>query len=137
MKHLFLKGLLIVLFGLVGFCSCSDGEVDIAQLNGSWSESYDDPNFCMDGAVVYTFKSDDTYEVYSYDALSGQESTNHGVYQLKGKVLILNPQMSDFSSVQYNIVKLNSREMAWLKVGTEYAQGSKGSDYRHFVRDYR
>ena len=120
---------------MVGICFCSDEDIDMAQLNGTWNECYDDPNLCMDGIVTYTFKSDNSYEVYSYGALSHGKKTFNGVYMLEGDTIILNPMMSDSSNRSYRIIKLNSKEMEWQRVGTKYTLGTMGSDYKHFRRE--
>ncbi|MDD2293066.1 MAG: hypothetical protein PHD07_02500 [Bacteroidales bacterium] len=112
--------------------SCEKVQID--RLNGQWSECYDDPDFCMDGAVEYTFYGNNAYHLYTYDVLSGNTTDTDHYYLLEGDRLTLNPQMSDFSNVTYNIVLLNDKEMAWQKEGTTCSKGSYGSDYRHFLR---
>lgn len=117
--------------------SCSKEEVQLDRLQGKWYECYNDPGFIMDGSIKYEFTETNTYIRTSYDALTHNTSVEQGVYALGisgNNVLTLNPQMSDFSSVSYTIVKLTPTEMAWQKVGTTYSKGAFGSDYRHFKR---
>ena len=93
------------------------------------------PDFIMDGTVEYTFKADGTYQVYAYDALSGNEVTRTHEYTLDGNVITLNTATTDNAhSPSYTITELDDNEMSWQKVGTTYTPGSNGSDYKHFKR---
>ena len=47
--------------------------------------------------------------------------------------LILNTEHSE-NTLRYHIVKFKKNEMAWQMEGTEYSEGSLGSDYKHFKR---
>ena len=116
------------------FSSCSkDEDINITNLVGTWDECYDNPYFIMDGIVKYTFYENGTYQVYSYDALSHMEHTRTGTYILQDDWLILNTEHSE-NALRYHIVKFKKNEMAWQKEGTEYSEGSLGSDYKHFKR---
>ena len=121
---------------VAGLCGCN--KIDVNKLEGTWSEQYDPAVFAMDGSVEYTFDGNNHYQMHVYDALSGESHDYNGIYAIdlinKGTIT-LNPQMSDFSSVTYKLVKLTSKEMEWQKEGTTYSKGSWGSDYRHFVRE--
>ena len=66
----------------------------------------------------------------------GDSQDYNGTYilNLEEGTITLNPIMSDDSNVKYTIVKLNSKEMEWQKVGTTYSQNQWGNEYRHFVR---
>lgn len=66
----------------------------------------------------------------------GDSQDYNGTYilNLEEGTITLDPIMSDFSSVTYTIVKLNSKEMEWQKVGTTYSRNQWGNEYRHFVR---
>ena len=93
------------------------------------------PDFITDGTVEYTFKADGTYQVYAYDALSGNEVTRTHEYTLDGNVITLNTAATDSAdSPSYTINELDDKEMSWQKVGTIYTPGSNGSDYKHFKR---
>ena len=93
------------------------------------------PDFITDGTVEYTFKADGTYQVYAYDALSGNEVTRTHEYTLDGNVITLNTAATDSAhSPSYTITELDDNEMSWQKVGTTYTPGSNGSDYKHFKR---
>ena len=84
---------------------------------------------------LLTFKADGTYQVYAYDALSGNEVTRTHEYTLDGDVITLNTAATDSAhSPSYTITELDGKEMSWQKVGTSYTPGSNGSDYKHFKR---
>ena len=109
--------------------------IDTSMIIGTWSECYDDPNFIMDGTVEYTFNEDGTYQVYSYDALSGNEVTRTHEHIIKDGVITLNTAATDSAnSISYTITELDDKEMSWQKVGTTYTPGSNGSNYKHFKR---
>ena len=116
------------------FSSCSkDEDINITNLVGTWDECYDNPYFIMDGIVEYTFYENGTYQVYSYNALSHMEHTSTNTYILQDDLLILNTEFSE-NALRYHIVKFKKNEMAWQMEGTEYSEGSLGSDYKHFKR---
>ena len=69
-----MKRILTIMAAIVCLAAC-EKSVDTSKIIGTWSECYEDPNFIMDGTVEYTFKADGTYQVYAYDALSGNEVT--------------------------------------------------------------
>ena len=118
-----------------GLSGCE--RLDLNLLEGTWNEQYDPTVFAMDGSTTFTFDGNNHYQLHVYDALSGESHDYNGSYAVdlvdKGTITI-NPQMSDYSNVTYRLVKLTSNEMEWQKVGTTYAVGTWGSDYRHFVR---
>ena len=119
---------------IICLCGC-EKPIDTSMIIGTWSECYDDPNFIMDGTVEYTFNEDGTYQVYSYDALSGNEVTRTHEYIIKNGVITLNTAETDSAnSTSYTITELDDKEMSWQKVGTTYTPGSNGSDYKHFKR---
>ena len=129
-----MKRLLTIMAAIVCLAGC-EKSVDTSKIIGTWSECYDDPNFIMDGTVEYTFKADGTYQVYAYDALSGNKVTSTHEYTIEGNVITLNTAATDSAdSPSYTITKLNSKEMSWQKVGTSYTPGSNSSDYKHFKR---
>ena len=116
------------------FSSCSkDEDINITNLVGTRDECYDNPYFIMDGIVEYTFYENGTYQVYSYNALSHMEYTSTNTYILQDYMLILNMEHSE-NALRYHIVKFKRNEMAWQMEGTEYSEGSLGSDYKHFKR---
>ena len=119
---------------IICLCGC-EKPIDTSMIIGTWSECYDDPNFIMDGTVEYTFNEDGTYQVYSYDALSGNEVTRTHEYIIKDGVITLNTAATDSAnSISYTITVLEDKEMSWQKVGTTYTPGSNGSNYKHFKR---
>ena len=129
-----MKRILTIMAAIVCLAAC-EKPVDTSKIIGTWSECYDDPNFIMDGTVEYTFKADGTYQVYAYDALSGNEVTRTHEYTLDGNVITLNTAATDSAhSPSYTITELDGKEMSWQKVGTSYTPGSNGSDYKHFKR---
>ena len=129
-----MKKILFLATAIMLLSSCSkDEDINITNLVGTWDECYDNPYFIMDGTVEYAFYENGTYQVYSYDALSHMEYTRTGTYVLQNNLLILNTEHSE-KALRYHIVWFNENEMAWQKEGTEYSEGSLGSDYKHFKR---
>jgi len=61
------------------------------------------------------------------------EHTRTNTYVLQDDLLILNTEHSE-NALRYHIVKFKKNEMAWQMEGTEYSEGSLGSDYKHFKR---
>ena len=128
-KIFFLFATAIMLFSSFS----KDEDINITNLVGTWDECYDNPYFIMDGIVKYTFYENGTYQVSSYNALSHMEHTSTNTYILQDDLLILNTEFSE-NALRYHIVKFKKNEMAWQKEGTEYSEGSLGSDYKHFKR---
>ena len=129
-----MKRILLIMTAIICLCGC-EKPIDTSMIIGTWSECYDDPNFIMDGTVEYTFNEDGTYQVYSYDALSGNEVTRTHEYIIKDGVITLNTAATDSAnSTSYTITELDDKEMSWQMVGTTYTPGSNGSDYIHFKR---
>ena len=112
-------------------------KIDINKLEGTWSEQYDPTVFAMDGSLTFTFDGNGSYQLQTYDALSGESNDRNGYYMLdleEKNTITFNPMMSDYTNVTYRIVKLTAREMEWQKIGTAPNPGTWASDYRHFVR---
>ena len=129
-----MKQILTIMAAIICLAAC-EKPIDTSMIIGTWSECYDDPNFIMDGTVEYTFNEDGTYQVYSYDALSGNEVTRTHEYIIKDGVITLNTAATDSAnSISYIITELDDKDMSWQKVGTTYTPGSNGSDYKHFKR---
>ena len=129
-----MKQILTIMAAIICLAAC-EKPIDTSMIIGTWSECYDDPNFIMDGTVEYTFNEDGAYQVYSYDALSGNEVTRTHEYIIKDGVITLNTAATDSAnSISYTITVLEDKEMSWQKVGTTYTPGSNGSDYKHFKR---
>ena len=78
-------------------------------------------------------KENGTYQVYSYDAFSHTEHTRTNTYVLQDDLLILNTEHSE-NALRYHIVEFKKNEMAWQMEGTEYSEGTWGSEYKHFKR---
>ena len=128
----FILGVALLVAGLSG----CEKQVDMSKLEGCWSEQYDPAIFASDSYAEYTFDSNNHYHLHVYDILMGDSQDYNGTYilNLEEGTITLDPIMSDFSSVTYTIVKLNSKEMEWQKVGTTYSQNQWGNEYLHFVR---
>ena len=135
-----LKKVMLAALLVAGLSSCEklnqERTIDYSKLDGAWTEQYDPTVFAMDGSVTYTFDGNGNYQKHVY--VLGCESQHYtGTYAIdlidKGTITI-NPEMSDYSTVTYKLVKLTSKEMEWQKEGTTYSVGTWGSDYRHFVR---
>ena len=128
----------VLLAAVLSSCEKLDEKLDINKLEGTWSEQYDPAVFAMDGSVSYTFDRNGHYQLHVYDALAGMSHEQNGCYVLDPvhNTLQLEPEKADrvYTHTTYTLVKLTSKEMAWQKSGTEYAVGTWGSDYRHFVR---
>lgn len=144
MKKLICSILCILLFMLAvpSMTSCSDDEaIGLNNLTvGKWSESYDDPNFSMDGSLIYEFKGTETtgeftLTVYNVGDTSG-DFVYTGMYVIDNGYITLTRSLPEYSNYyeKYKIVKLNDKEMAWQLDGTEYSRGTIGGDYRHFVK---
>ena len=109
--------------------SCSkDENINVTNLVGTWDECYDNPHFIMEGTVEYTFYENGTYQVYSYNAFSHMEHTRTNTYVLQDDLLILNTEHSE-NALRYRIVEFKKNEMAWQMEGTEYSEGTWGSEY--------
>ena len=130
MKNIFL--LLATAIMLLSSCS-KDKDINVTNLVGTWDECYDNPHFIMDGTVEYTFYENGTYQVYSYNAFSHMEHTRTNTYVLQDDLLILNTEHSE-NALRYRIVEFKKNEMAWQMEGTEYSEGTWGSEYKHFKR---
>lgn len=125
-----------ILSAMICLCSCKKDNVDTSKIFGTWHECYDDPNFIMDGYVTYTFDKDGTCTLHSYDALSGNEYVDKHQYTITDKVITLTTAATESeASTSYRIVRLDDKEMAWQKTGTEYSTGSFSNDYKHFRKE--
>lgn len=108
-----LLGISLLMFGMI---SCAEeDEINISQLEGKWNVAYDDPNIVVDGLVQYTFNTGNTCSIYSYDALSGRDTTVHRTYvisQANDLITLYDPDEAIYKE-QYWIRKLTSEEMRW------------------------
>jgi hypothetical protein len=52
---------------------------------------------------------------------------------LQDDLLILNTEHSE-NALRYRIVEFKKNKMAWQMEGTEYSEGTWGSEYKHFKR---
>ena len=129
-----LKTLICAVLLVAGLSGCE--KFDVNKLEGTWSEQYDPTVFAMDGSVEYTFDGNGHYQrhVYVLGVGSHDYSGTYAINLIDKGTITINPAMSDFSNVTYKLVKLTSKEMEWQKEGTTYSVGTRGSDYRHFVR---
>ncbi len=128
---------------MIIFSSCSKenqaGKVDMSKLTGTWVESYaDDPDFCLDSYIEYTFYDDGFYEFYAEHAMTDVKETTRNAYMINGNVLNLHPEMSypadDPHAHSYTVIKLDSKRMVWLKVGVEESDAMLSSELKKFVR---
>lgn len=129
----------LCLMGMIMVNCSNEAEVNISNLQGKWSECYDDPNFSFDSSVIYEFKGDEksgTYTIISSSPLdpSGREYVTTGAYIIEDGLLDLNALSSEWGTPRYRIGKLSNSEMEWQKEGTTYSPGTMASDYKHFVR---
>ena len=106
---------LILLVGCVLISCKKDDEINISQLDGKWSVVYDDPNLVVDGSVNYQFNADQTCVKTVYNALSDESVIFNWTYVLShDKTLITMYDETDIYTEQYEIVKLDKREMKWV-----------------------
>ncbi|MEN6618122.1 MAG: hypothetical protein ABFC28_01260 [Rikenellaceae bacterium] len=115
----------------LSFASCDkDDEVNISQLEGTWSVANDDPNLSVDGFVHYSFNADKVCSIYSYDALSNRDTTIYRTYVLSVDNSLITLKKEDgFYSEQYYIRKLTSKEMKW-----ENASPKDGNSDKRLVK---
>lgn len=116
--------------------ACSKADLDITEENilGKWTEDYSEyPYLATEGWTSYTFNYDSTVGVHIYDVFAGS-SDRQMTYIVENGEIWLNPEQSDLSGEQFKIVKLTKDEMEWQRVGTAFAKGTVGSDFKHFVR---
>lgn len=124
------------------FSSCSkddDGvEVNKANILGEWVEDYSDYSyFAPEGYSTYTFKDNGKVDIHIYDVFAGEKDITKTFIvggEFGENVLVLNPEMSDYTGEAYNIVKLTKSEMEWQMVGTTFQKGSVGGEFKHFIR---
>lgn len=96
------------------FISCKkEKDINIDHLIGTWGVYNDDPLFVMDGALRYTFHTDKTCQIYIYNALSNHDTTLNRTYIVSNDHKLLTIYDGEYYSEQYNIVKLNAKEMQW------------------------
>lgn len=114
-----------------------DDDMTINQENiiGEWEETYEKyPYFMQDGFLKWNFKADNNVDVHVYDIFAGDSYVTRSYY-IEKNVIHLDAELSDKNSGRdYNITKLTKDEMEWQMVGTSFAKGTVGSDFRHFKR---
>ena len=119
---------------LVAVCllaaSCSKMEVTQGNIIGTWSESYEGyPYYAPDGFLDWTFNANNTVDIHVYDVFAGTNDYSRSFSVENGKI-ILGP----YELEEYIITKLTATEMEWQRVGTSFAKGTVGSDFKHFTR---
>jgi hypothetical protein len=96
------------------FVSCKkEKDINIDHLIGSWSIYNDDPLVVMEGSVHYTFQADKNCQISIYNALSNHDTTLYRTYIISNDHKLLTIYDGQYYSEQYNIIKLNHREMQW------------------------
>ena len=120
---------------LVAVCllaaSCSKMEVTQGNIIGTWSESYEGyPYYAPDGFLDWNFNANNTVDIHVYDVFAGTNDYSRSFSVENGKI-ILGPFDSE---EEYSITKLTATEMEWQRVGTSFAKGTVGSDFKHFTR---
>lgn len=122
---------LFIIFLLVtfAFASCDkEDKENISQLGGAWDVANDDPRLSVDGFVRYTFNADNSCSIFSYNALSGSDTTviRKYVMSIDNRILTIYktiPQrQDDFYCQQYYLLKLTSKEMKWRKTSESDAK---------------
>ena len=70
----------------------------------------------IDGTVEYTFKTNGTYQVYAYDALSVNEVTRTHEYTLDGNVITLNTAATDSAHREgYTYILITNQKLTPVK----------------------
>lgn len=103
-------------FFLFGILACvKDEEVNISLLQGKWQVSYDDPNLVVEGYTQYTFASDSTCSIYSWDVLSNRDTTIYRIYVISqnNDLITIFDRDEEVYKEQYWIQKLTLNEMRW------------------------
>ena len=104
---------------------------DPAKIIGKWAESYEKyPDFNMDAAVYHSFKENAAYNIDVYDSEGGVLKNEQQYTYSEGIITVYSFSGDD----KYAIVKLSDNEMEWQKIGTDFSEGTIGTDYKHFVR---
>lgn len=130
---------------LTAACSLKEGDIDFSYqgekdgvLLGTWNECYNDPGFCFDSSVSYTFQGTETAGTFtvkyvSYLDSDADEYVREGEYTVKDGVLSILYQ-DEKQPTRYKLVTLGKKEMEWQMEGTKFAQNQYACEYRHFSR---
>ena len=131
---------IFIAFMLIGFISCESVDspdssdmtyYDPAEMIGKWAETYENyPDFNMDSSVYHSFQENGAYNIDVYDS-EGGVLKNEQQYTYSEGVITVKSYSGD---AKYTIVKLLDNEMEWQKIGTDFSEGTIGTDYKHFVR---
>ena len=120
--------------------SCSKMEVTQGNIIGSWAEAYEGyPYYAPDGFLDWTFNTNNTANIHVYDVFAGTNDYSRSFSVEKGRIILDPFESLEGEGVsnleeQYNITKLTATEMEWQRVGTSFAKGTVGSDFKHFTR---
>ena len=135
-----MKRAFLILTLILSLCACSKenrpAKIDISLLYGKWAENYAEYRDILDvdGSLKYTFNEDGTYELHSYDALSGTESTSTYFYTLEKNIITLNSQSPGSEDRRFEIIRLDKYKMELQRVGTTFSTNSLITDYKCFKR---
>ena len=130
---------------LTAACSLKEGDIDFSYqgkedgvLLGTWNECYNDPCFCFDSSVSYTFQGTETAGTFTVKSVSyldsdANEYVREGEYTVKDGVLSILYQ-DEKQPTRYKLVTLGKKEMEWQMEGTKFARNQYACEYRHFSR---
>ncbi len=113
---------LLSFFAVLLVVACEQEEkVDISQLTGKWRVTTDDPRLMIDSCIEYTFNSDMTCSLYTADVLSDSDTTYYYTHVINryNHILSFYDEEHDQYVKQYDIRKLNSKELRWKRIDTE------------------
>lgn len=135
-----MKRILFILAAVAALCGCDkenhSRRIDTSLLYGKWSENYAEYRdiIDVDGSQEYTFNENGTYELHSYDALSGTEGTSTHFYSLDKNVITFNTESEGSEDRKFEIVRLDKRKMELQRVGTTFSTNGLITDYKCFIR---
>jgi len=120
---------LILLSTILVLSSCSkENTIDIQSLEGSWYEYNTDPNFVSDGSVNYTFYGDNSLSLVT-GGYGGELTQESGTYEISNDHKLITLYLEGDFYAQYNIIRLNSKEMVWKSITYDQTTGKQISRY--------
>lgn len=125
MKTQNLFSMLMLVFMAFSFISCADEDntVEISQLEGLWLVR--EPALEDDNVTSYTFKADNTCEIYTGNPLSNGVA-HYCTYEISDdkKLITIVEKERDYTE-QYYILKLTSDEMKWKNASPKDGNSDK------------
>ena len=97
-------------------------------MEGSWYEYNTDPNFVSDGSVNYTFYGDNSLSLVT-GGYGGELTQESGTYEISNDHKLITLYLEGDFYAQYNIIRLNSKEMVWKSITYDQTTGKQISRY--------